>query len=171
MKLAGLLISLCVAVAIACTGPSAPDPSDAEPDGAAAEAEEAGDESGGKGADDIDNARAAMPSVDYEPKKRIEPGHEEQSELARADLAKRLGVEADGIEVVQAQAVMWPNSGLGCPEADTMYMDVLTPGVLIRLRTGGEIYQYHAGRSSAPFLCETERARNPLPPGSYDDRT
>jgi len=170
MKRAGLLISIYVAVAIACT-PSAPDPSDAGPDGTAAEAVDDGDEPAGTGADDIDDARAGMPGVDYEPKTRIEPGHEKQSESARADLAKRLGVDADSIEVVQAQAVMWPNSGLGCPDPDTMYMDVLTPGVLIRLRTGGKLYQYHAGRSSAPFLCEAERARQPLPPGSYDDRT
>jgi hypothetical protein len=168
MKLACLL--MCAAVTMACTGPSSPDPSGGEPD-TAEEAADAGDEAGRNEADEIDAARAAMPGVEYEPKQRIEPGLEKQSESARADLAKRLGVEADGIEVVQAQAVMWPNSGLGCPEPDTMYMDVLTPGVLIRLRTGGKLYQYHAGRSSAPFLCESERARNPLPPGSYDDGT
>jgi len=170
MKLALLLIPLGAGIAIACTGPSAPDPAGVEADDSAA-APESGEGVDEQAGDEIDEARAAMPSVDYEPKKRLEPGHEEQSESARADLAKRLGVDVDSIEVVQAQAVMWPNSGLGCPEPETMYMDVLTPGVLIRLRTGGKVYQYHAGRSSAPFLCENERIRNPLPPGSYDDGT
>ncbi|MBA3562971.1 MAG: hypothetical protein H0W33_02970 [Gammaproteobacteria bacterium] len=108
----------------------------------------------------------------YELKKRMEAGLEEPSQNARADLGQRLSVDADSIDVVQAEAVMWRNSGLGCPEPDMRYKDVLTPGVLIRLRSGGQVYEYHGGRGSTPFLCESaERIQEPLPRGSYDDGT
>lgn len=170
MKFASLLIPLCVGLTVACTGPSAPDSPGDTPDDQPAE------ETAAPAADAVDeepiDPREAIPSVGYEPKTRIEPGLDEQSESARADLGQRLGLDAVSIEVVQAQAVMWPNSGLGCPEPDMGYMDVLTPGVLIRLRTGGKLYQYHGGKSSVPFLCEpAERIGKPLPPGSYDDGT
>ncbi|MGH8497061.1 MAG: hypothetical protein ACREVN_13095 [Gammaproteobacteria bacterium] len=158
MKLAP--IGVCAVLVIACTGPSAPEPSDEAAPGAVTSE------------DEIEAARQAMPHPDFEARSRIEPGLDEQAASARADLAQRLGIDEQSIEVVQAIAVTWRNSGLGCPEPDMRYMDVLTPGVLIRLRSGDASYEYHGGRQSKPFLCEPPgRIEEPLPSARYDDGT
>lgn len=83
---------------------------------------------------------------------------------AKADLAARLGLSEAEIRVVEAQAVTWPDSSLGCPEPGRMYLQVLTPGYRIVLEAGGRRYTYHAGREGPPFLCPPERARPPAAP-------
>ena len=86
----------------------------------------------------------------------------ERIEQARQDLAARLGVPAAEIQVVEARAVTWPDSSLGCPEPGRMYLQVLTPGFRIVLETGGKRYTYHAGREGSPFLCPPDRTREPV---------
>ncbi|HEY3079378.1 MAG TPA: hypothetical protein VGM69_05675 [Chloroflexota bacterium] len=75
-------------------------------------------------------------------------------ELARADLAARLSVSADQVELVEAQSVVWPDRSLGCPQPGMVYPQVPQDGLLIRFRVAGRIYQYHGGGNRAPFLCE-----------------
>lgn len=86
----------------------------------------------------------------------------EMIEQARQDLAARLGVPAAEIQVVEARAVTWPDSSLGCPEPGRMYLQVLTPGYRIVLEVRGQRYAYHAGRQGPPFLCPSGRAREPV---------
>lgn len=83
-------------------------------------------------------------------------------ELARQDLAARLGLPTDEIQVIEARAVTWPDSSLGCPEPGRMYLQVLTPGYRVILEARGERYAYHAGRGGSPFLCPPDRAREPV---------
>ena len=52
---------------------------------------------------------------------------------------------SDEVEVVSAEEVEWNDSGLGCPEPDTMYLQVITPGYLITLAADGETHAFHAG--------------------------
>ena len=78
---------------------------------------------------------------------------------AKKDLAQRLSISIDLINGVEAKAVIWSNSSLGCPQPDMFYTEVLTPGYLILLNANGQDYEYHAGKNSDIFLCE-----NPLPP-------
>jgi hypothetical protein len=73
---------------------------------------------------------------------------------ARADLAKRLSVDAGQIETVDVYEVTWPNSGLGCPKPGMVYTQVMIDGIRIRLRAGGRLYEYHSGGQHGPFLCE-----------------
>jgi len=80
---------------------------------------------------------------------------------AKADLAQRLGVSADQIEVVEATEVTWPDTALGCPEPGMMYAQVLTPGALVVLSYGGNEARYHAGRWAVPTACPAERAEPP----------
>jgi hypothetical protein len=101
-----------------------------------------------------------------------QPGEERmdlnaQAAAAVADLAGRLGVDAAGIEVLEARLVTWPDSSLGCPEPGMMYLQVLTPGALVVLEAGGQPYRYHAGAGGQPFHCPEGRATAPLP---VDDR-
>jgi len=74
-------------------------------------------------------------------------------EQARQDLAKRLGVSVDDIEVQAVEAVEWPDASLGCPQPGMMYAQVITPGYRILLRAGGETYEYHSDRKRA-ILCQ-----------------
>jgi hypothetical protein len=81
------------------------------------------------------------------------------------DLAQRLSIPASQINVLEASDVTWPNSSLGCPQSGIVYADVLTPGYLIVLNANGQNYEYHAGKSSDAFLCETPSPPVPGMPG------
>jgi hypothetical protein len=87
---------------------------------------------------------------------------------ARADLAARLDIAADAIEVVEARAVTWASGDLGCPEPGMYYPQVLTPGVLVILSAGGARYHYHGGRGGAPAYCPEGRIRPPAQGGESD---
>jgi hypothetical protein len=74
--------------------------------------------------------------------------------VAVADLAERLGVEPDDVEVVSTEDVTWRNGSRGCAEPGTMYTQALIDGARITLRAGGATYEYHSGGSTPPALCE-----------------
>lgn len=76
-------------------------------------------------------------------------------ELATADLATRLQVDAAAIELVDAQRVTWPDGSLGCPQPGGMYTQALVDGSKVVLATNGRtrVYIYHAGGDGQPFLC------------------
>ncbi len=73
---------------------------------------------------------------------------------AKDDLAQRLSIEVDQIELIEAGAVVWPDGGLGCPQPGVLYTQVQQEGMRIRLRVGKRIYGYHSGGSRSLFLCE-----------------
>jgi hypothetical protein len=88
------------------------------------------------------------------PEPSIEPGLQPAIAQAQADLARHLQVSADQISVISAQSVTWPDRSLGCPQPGMSYLQVLVDGVLIRLRVGGQVYEYHGGGGRPLFLCE-----------------
>lgn len=73
--------------------------------------------------------------------------------LAATDLAERLGVTVDEIDVVSVDEVTWPDASLGCPQKDFQYAQVLTPGIRIELSSQGRTYAYHGGDGRDPFYC------------------
>ncbi len=73
---------------------------------------------------------------------------------AKADLAARLGVAADSIEVVSVQEVDWPDTSIGCPQPDMVYAQVITNGSGIILSHNGGSYSYHSAAMGEPFYCE-----------------
>jgi hypothetical protein len=75
-------------------------------------------------------------------------------EKARADLAKRLGISADLIDVVSLRQVEWPDGGFGCPEPGTLYPQIISMGWEIILVSDGVNYSYHSGGAGDPFYCE-----------------
>ena len=75
-------------------------------------------------------------------------------EVAKADLARRRAVAPDTIRIVEVRDVVWPDGGLGCPQPGMAYKQVQVDGLLIRLESGGQLFEYHAGGRRAPFLCE-----------------
>lgn len=88
----------------------------------------------------------------------IDPGLRPYVDLAVADLARRLGVDAGQIEVDSATLKQWPDSSLGCPQPGMQYAQMLTDGALIVLLHEGKTYKYHAGGSRTPFYCEGSNA-------------
>ena len=75
---------------------------------------------------------------------------------ARHDLATRLTITEAKIEVIEAKAIVWPDSSLGCPQPGMMYAQVLQDGLLIVLRAHQQLYEYHSGDGRPPFLCENK---------------
>ncbi len=73
--------------------------------------------------------------------------------LAATDLAGRLGLDVDDIEVVDVEEVTWRDGSFGCPQKDFQYAQVLTPGIRIALSAEGSTYAYHAGPGRDPFYC------------------
>lgn len=89
-----------------------------------------------------------------------DPDFQKLLQTATEDLVKRLSVSADQIEFKDATEVVWPDSSLGCPNPSSMYMQVLTPGYLIRLQTPDKIFEYHTNKKGSVIYCENP---SPLP--------
>jgi len=81
------------------------------------------------------------------------------------DAARRSGVDASRVRVLEAGAVTWSDGSLGCPEPDRMYTQALVAGYRIRVEAGGQQFDYHAGARGTWRLCPAERARPPVPGG------
>jgi hypothetical protein len=82
------------------------------------------------------------------------PGSNKLVSEAKDDLAQRLGIDPDQIELIEFRAVVWPDGSLGCPQHGVAYTQVQVEGALIRLRAEGRVYEYHSGGGRTPFLCE-----------------
>jgi len=78
---------------------------------------------------------------------------------ARQDLARRLSISTDQINLAGAMEVTWPDASLGCPQEGMAYAQVLTPGYLILLVYAGNEFEYHASIHGNTLYCE-----NPTPP-------
>jgi hypothetical protein len=76
---------------------------------------------------------------------------------AKADLSTRIGTVAGDITLVSAEAVQWRDTSLGCPQPGMNYLMVITPGYLVKLEAGGEIYEYHASAARAVY-CDQPAA-------------
>jgi hypothetical protein len=77
-------------------------------------------------------------------------------DAAVADAAARAGVSLAEVTVVSAESATFPDGGLGCPEPDMMYTQVLTPGYQVVVEAGGQEYDYRASaRGGAIRWCET----------------
>ena len=72
---------------------------------------------------------------------------------ARADLAARLQVAPEGIELLLAARITWRDGSLGCPRPGRLYTQALEPGMLFELRATGRTYRYHTRAHGEPFPC------------------
>lgn len=88
------------------------------------------------------------------PAQRSRTPLQRQVDTAKADLARRMELDVEAIEVLEARNVTWRDGSMGCPKPDRGYAQVLTPGVRIRLGHGKRSFEYHGSRVGDPFLCE-----------------
>lgn len=80
-------------------------------------------------------------------------------QMARADLAKQLGVDESQIEFIQMEAVTWPDGSLGCPQPGMAYIQIMVEGYRIQLAVAGTVYHYHGGGDNPPFLCKDKTSQ------------
>ena len=92
-----------------------------------------------------DGTPAAMAMVEIAPQMVVSDPLSRLVERATEDLMQAAGAASDEINVVSTEEVEWSDTSLGCPEPDGMYAQMITPGYLIVLETGGESYKYHTG--------------------------
>ncbi|MDQ3856177.1 MAG: hypothetical protein M3281_07270 [Chloroflexota bacterium] len=74
-------------------------------------------------------------------------------------LARQLGVDPSGISVSSVVPKEWSNSALGCPEPGKAYAEVLSPGFLVRLASGGRTYEVHTDAVGKGLVCDRPSAR------------
>ncbi|MCG2591943.1 hypothetical protein LZ009_04035 [Ramlibacter sp. XY19] len=86
-------------------------------------------------------------------------------EAARSDAAKRSGLAARQLQVVSAEAVTWPDGGLGCPRKGMLYPQAQVPGYRVKLRVGKEVWDYHASERGNVQLCAPGQSQEPAPGG------
>jgi hypothetical protein len=102
-------------------------------------------------------AASPLPEAPPESEKPVDPALAPLVEAARRDLASRLQLDLDAIDVVEAKSVVWPDASLGCPMEGMVYPHVTVDGALVRLKHGVATYDYHAGGTRKPFLCEKRK--------------
>ena len=85
-----------------------------------------------------------------------------QIEISKDDLAQRLGVSLETVELSGARQVTWRSGALGCPEPGKSYTEALVPGAVIYLQVNNMIHAYHAKFAGKPFYCPRERVEQPV---------
>ncbi len=90
--------------------------------------------------------------------------------LAKKDLAERLKIAADEINLVKTAEMTWPDSALGCPSPGKVYAQGRVPGYQIRLEAKGAEYVYNTDLRGTVLLCpqndpDHPDSNAPLTPG------
>jgi hypothetical protein len=67
-------------------------------------------------------------------------------EKAKADLAHRLGVKQDDIQLESVADSDFPDASLGAPTKGEMSAQMISSGWLIKLRADGKKYEYRADK-------------------------
>ena len=85
------------------------------------------------------------------------------------DAARRSGVAAERLHVASAQAVTWPDGGLGCPQPGRMYTQALVPGWrVVIVVPGATPLHYHGSQRGGWVWCPA--GSTPTLPASPDAR-
>lgn len=71
------------------------------------------------------------------------------------DVSQRTGAQPAQVKVIRAQAVVWNDGSLGCPQPGMFYTQALVRGYWVVLELDGKTYDYHAAESGYFVLCES----------------
>ncbi|MDW8325617.1 MAG: hypothetical protein RMK99_03535 [Anaerolineales bacterium] len=80
-------------------------------------------------------------------------------ESIEADLEQRTGVSRSAFTYLRAEAIVWNDGSLGCPQPGMMYTQALVPGYWVVIRAGDAEFDYRAAESGYFILCEPKRPR------------
>jgi hypothetical protein len=80
-------------------------------------------------------------------------------ESIEADVEQRSGVARTAFEYIRAEAIIWNDGSLGCPQPGVEYTQALVPGFWVVIRTGEAEYDYRVTERGGFVLCEPARPR------------
>ena len=72
-----------------------------------------------------------------------------------ADAAQRSSVLVEQLVVVSAEAVVWPDGALGCPQPGVSYTQVQVDGYRVVIAAGETTYDYHGSGAGQFRICPT----------------
>ncbi len=81
------------------------------------------------------------------------PAAQKMADLSRENLSQMLKIDTSQIVTAEVEPVIWPDASLGCPKPGVNYIQVLTPGFLVRLEVDEQQYLYHTDEISTAILC------------------
>ena len=83
------------------------------------------------------------------------PNLEEQAPITQAkeQLARKLNIPVEEINIFSILAIEWPDASLGCPRSGMSYANVFTPGYQIALEWNRSIYTFHTDTKDKVVLC------------------
>lgn len=84
-------------------------------------------------------------------------------DAALADASSRTGTAVTALVVASAEAVVWADGSLGCPQPGMAYTMALVPGYRVRIRAGDQLLDYHASGRGNLVLCPPGLAVDPAP--------
>ncbi len=78
-------------------------------------------------------------------------------EIIEADLEQRSGVTRAAFTYLRAEAVIWSDGSLGCPQRGMEYTQAVVPGYWVIIRAGEAEYDYRVTESGSFVLCQPAR--------------
>ena len=84
------------------------------------------------------------------------------------DLVGRTETARDSIKVLRAEAVVWNDGSLGCPQPGEYYTQAQVPGYWVVLDAGGDVFDYRVTENGYFTLCEGPGLVQP-PPGALKE--
>jgi len=79
------------------------------------------------------------------------------------EAAKLAGVPAQQLVIIRADAVVWNDGSLGCPEPGMEYAQALIDGYWVVIKAAGQTYDFRVGGGGSFRLCPQGHGRPPLP--------
>ena len=83
------------------------------------------------------------------------------------EAAKLANVPPQELVIVRAEAVVWNDGSLGCPEPGMQYTQALANGYWVLVSAAGQTYDFRVARDGSFRLCPEGRGR---PPSQRDPR-
>lgn len=110
--------------------------------------------------------RAVPPAAEFAPTPETTPTVAPERGMALSEallpwVTEQLGVPEATLTLEAAEAVMWPDTSLGCPQPGMMYAEVITPGwrFVFRDSKGMEILVHTDEALQQRVLCEPQPQR------------
>jgi len=72
-----------------------------------------------------------------------------------SDLVERSGSERADIQLVRAEAAVWDDGSLGCPEPGEFYIQILINGYWVVLEVEGVVYDYRVTDKGSFKMCKS----------------
>ena len=79
------------------------------------------------------------------------------------EAAKLANVPRERLLIVRAEAVIWNDGSLGCPEPGMQYTQALVNGYWVVIRSAERVYDFRLRRDGSFRLCPESRGHPPLP--------